>query len=256
MQDQDRYKINSIEKALDVIEALAEHDNLSLIELSEILGKNKSSVYRILLTLEGRGFVSRHHDNGKYCLGFKQLLISKRLLENNSLRVCAIPEMKRLSDKYGDTVNLGVLNEGAVMYIDLIEGTNSLRMNESVGSTSPFHATAIGKAIVSHLPREEREQLLQSGIFEKITEATITDAAALNDQFHLIRERGYAIDNQEIVEGARCVSAPIFNSSGKVEGAISISGAAHRYPLDDLDRIAKDVKQAATVISHKLGFYR
>lgn len=256
MQDQDRYKISSIEKALDVIEALAEHDHLSLIELSSILGKNKSSVYRILLTLEGRGFVSRHHENGKYCLGFKQLIISKRLLENNSLRVCALPEMKRLSDKYGDTVNLGVLNEGVVLYIDIIEGTNSLRMNESVGSTGPFHATAIGKVIVSHLPKEERERLLQSTIYEPITDTTITNAAALKDELNAIRSRGYAIDNEEIVVGARCVSAPIFNNTGKVEGAISISGAAHRYPLDGMEAIAKDVRQVAEVISHKLGFYR
>lgn len=256
MQDQERYKISSIEKALDVIEALAEHDHLSLIELSSILGKNKSSIYRILLTLESRGFVARHNESGKYCLGFQQLVISKRLLENNSLRACALPEMKRLSDKYGDTVNLGVLNQGVVLYIDIIEGTNSLRMNESVGSTCPFHATAMGKVMVSHLPKEERGRLLQSATLAPITPSTITDAARLKEEFNDIRTRGYAIDDEEIIVGARCIAAPIYNSTGKIEGAVSISGAAHRYPLDGLDSIAKDVCQAAEVISHKLGFYR
>jgi len=249
-----RYSITAVEKALDVLEALSEHDSLNLLELVDILKQPKSSLFRTILTLESRGYIARSEDTGKYCLGYKHLVLTKKLLENSSLRSCAVQEMKLLVDKYGDTVNLGVIDDNHVLYVEIIEGTHSLRMNESVGSTGPLHATAIGKCMLAYLPDSEVSRLIEQLELAPVTPNTITDRDRLRAELQRIKETGYAVDRQEAVQGAKCVAAPIFNIKGRIEGAISISGALHRFPDDKIPDIARDVRTAARQASLKLGF--
>ncbi|WP_135550556.1 IclR family transcriptional regulator [Paenibacillus cymbidii] len=254
-EKQERYTIQSIDKALDMIELLAERGTLSLIELTELLEQPKSSTYRIVLTLESRGFISRSEEDGKYCLGYKQLMIAKYLLERNSFRTSALQEMKRLSEKYGDSVNLGVLTEGDIMYVEIIEGSYALRMTDTVGSRSPFHATAIGKAIAAHLSEEQVRGMVAEYGLKPYTKYTIDTAEKFMAEMKRIRERGYAIDDQENTLGARCVAAPIFNMQGKVEGAMSMSGAMHRFEQDAMIGIVADVKAACAAASRKMGYH-
>ena len=249
----ERYTIQSIDKALDLIELLAEKGSLSLIELTELLNQPKSSTYRIILTLENRGYISRSDEDGKYCLGYKQLFITRNLLEKNNLRTAALQEMKRLSELFGDTVNLGVLIGGHIMYVEIIEGTHALRMTDSVGSKSPFHATAMGKAIAAYLPEARVQSLLDEYGLPKCTEHTITAREQFMEELKKVRSNGYAVDDQEIVEGARCVAAPVFGMFGNVHGAISVSGPMHRYTEDTIPRIADEIVRAASAISVKMG---
>jgi len=253
-EKQDRYAIQSIEKSLDVIEALSEHHSLSLIELIDLVNQPKSSLYRILLTLEKRGFISRSDEDGKYCLGMKQLVLTKNLLERSNIRTAALSEMNKLVDKYGDTVNLCILYEDEVLYLNIIEGTNALRMSDRVGSKGPLFATATGKTIAAHLPHEEVERIVESKGLRPLTPNTIRDKDRLFAELADIRERGYALDDEESVLGARCVAAPIFNMFGNVEGAFSISGAKHRFPDERIPDIAGDMKEAGAVVSRKLGY--
>jgi DNA-binding IclR family transcriptional regulator len=248
-----RYTIHSVEKALDVIEALSEYGTLSLIELAEVVKQPKSSLFRIILTLEQRGFISRSEEDGKYCMGIKQLSLTKNLLERSTLRASALSEMHKLVDKYGDTVNLCLLVDGEILYLEIIEGTYALRMTDRVGSKSPFHATAAGKAIVSTLSVEEVSRLLEQKDLTVYTPNTITDKTRFVNELEKINRQGYAVDNQEIVMGARCIAAPIFNMFGRVEGAISLSGAVHRFPDEQITAISEDIKSAASAISLKLG---
>ncbi|KRE61822.1 IclR family transcriptional regulator [Paenibacillus sp. Soil750] len=251
---QDRYAIHSVEKALDVVEALSEHDSLSLIELVELVKQPKSSLYRIILTLEKRGFLSRSDEDGKYCLGYKQLVITKNLLERSSLRTAALTEMNKLVETHGDTVNLCVLSEGEVLYMEIIEGTYALRMTDKVGSKAPFHATATGKMITSYLPELETKQMIAQFGLPAYTPFTIQDETQLLRELASIKESGYAVDREEIVQGARCIAAPIFNMFGRIEGAISLSGAKHRFPDEELEHIARYIQEAAKRISQKLGY--
>ncbi|WJH34457.1 IclR family transcriptional regulator [Paenibacillus sp. CC-CFT747] len=250
---QERYTIQSIDKALDLMELLSERGSLSLIELTELLQQPKSSTYRIVLTLENRGFISRSDVDGKYCLGYKQLILTKNLLEQSNIRTAAFPEMKKLSDLYGDTINLGVLTEGTILYLEIIESMHALRMTDSVGSKSPFHATAMGKAIASHMSESAVDVLIRDYGLERYTDNTITTPERLREELALIRKRGFAMDDQEIVEGARCLAAPIFGLHGHINGAISISGPMHRYTDEKVPEIAANVMAAAAVISRKLG---
>ncbi|NHN32778.1 IclR family transcriptional regulator [Paenibacillus agricola] len=251
---QARYTINSIDKAMDVIEVLSEYGSLSLIDLASLVKQPKSSLFRIILTLEKRGFIGRSETDGKYCLGLKHLVITKNLLERNTLRTSSLQEMHKLVDKYGDTVNLCVFLEGEVLYAEIIEGTYALRMSDQVGSKAPLHATATGKAFAASLPEEEVRSLLDQKGLDSYTPNTIISVQRFLQELSIIREKGYSIDDQEIVWGARCIAAPIFNMFGLVEGAISLSGAMHRFPDDQLAAIAEDVKAAAYAISMKLGY--
>ncbi len=250
----ERYTIQSIDKALDMIELLAEHGSLSLIELTELLEQPKSSTYRIVLTLENRGFISRSDEDGKYCLGYKQLMLTRNLLERNTLRTAALQEMKKLSERYGDTVNLGVLLDGKVLYVEILESTHALRMTDSIGSRSPFHATAIGKTIAAFLKEDIVHSLAEQHGLPALTPYTIHTVERLNEELAVIRQQGYALDNQEIVEGARCVAAPIFDMYGNPLGALSLSGAMHRFKEEDLPDISEQIKSAAAEISKKLGY--
>lgn len=249
----DRYTIHSVEKALDVIEMLSQHPSLSLNELTELVNQPKSSLYRIMLTLEKREFIARSEEDGKYCLGYKQLMITKNMLERNSLRTAALPEMQGLVKEYGDTVNLCVLSGQKVLYVEIIEGTYALRMSDQVGSKSPFHATATGKAMAAFYPEATVKQWMENGL-EKYTPYTIVDEMLFMRELEQIKRTGYALDREEIVEGARCIAAPVFNMHGNVEGAVSLSGARHRFPDEKIPHIASSVKSAAERISRKLGF--
>ncbi|WNQ13286.1 IclR family transcriptional regulator [Paenibacillus aurantius] len=250
---QERYTIQSIDKALDLIELLADRGSLNLLELAELLDQPKSSTYRIVLTLENRGYISRSDEDGKYCLGYKQLMLTRNLLERNNLRSAAWNEMKKLSDLYGDTINLGVLMEGEVLYVEIIESTQPLRMTDTVGSRAPFNATAIGKAITAYLPQETVEKLIHERGLPALTEHTIVTKDRLMQELEQVRIQGYSMDDQEMVEGARCLAAPIFNMYGSIQGAVSMSGAMHRFPLDKLRDMARQIRLTADGISRKLG---
>lgn len=252
-KQQNRYMIHSIEKALDLIELLSERESASLIELVELLQQPKSSLYRIILTLENKGFITRSDEDGKYCLGYKHLTITKNLLEKNTLRGSAIPEMNRLVDLYGDTVNLGVLADHQVLYLEIIEGTYALRMTDRVGSKAPIHATAMGKVIATFVKEETRAKLIEQMTMERITPHTITDKNKLLLELEQIRSQGYALDDQEIVEGARCIAAPIFDMFDRLVGSISLSGAIHRLSDEKILEMARTVKASANNISRKLG---
>lgn len=251
---QDRYTIQSIDKALDLLELLAKHGSLNLLELTELLDQPKSSTYRILLTLEQRGFIARSDDNGKYCLGYKQLVLTRGLLERNSLRAAAMTEMRKLSERYGDTVNLGVLTDGEVLYVEIIESTQPLRMTDIVGSKSPFHATAMGKAITAYMPEENVMELIARYGLPAVTPRTIISPEQFFIELNRVRAQGFSMDDQEIVKGACCVAAPIFGMYGTVEGAVSLSGAMHRFAADVLPGMTEQMRAAAWQISRKLGY--
>ncbi|OCT12203.1 hypothetical protein A8709_30630 [Paenibacillus pectinilyticus] len=253
-EKQERYTIQSIDKALDLLVLLAEHGSLNLLELTDLLDQPKSSTYRIVLTLENRGFISRDDENGKYCLGYKQLMLTRGMLERNTLRSAALHEMKKLSEIYGDTINLGVLIDGEVLYVEILESTQPLRMTDTVGSRSPFHATAMGKAMTAFLPEVKVEELIALHGLAAMTKNTIVTNAQFLVELKRVREQGYAIDDQEIVEGARCLAAPIYNMYGNVEGAISMSVAMHRFADEVIPEMAASMKAAANRISRKLGY--
>lgn len=247
-----------VEKTLKVLEYLATCNELTagVTEISALLGYNKSTVYRILRVLADHGFVERNPRTQKYSLGVKILELGTAYLTNCEVRKQARPFLDKLVEDSGETVHLAVLRDWEVVYLDRVEPPNSgISVGQKVGRRFPAYCTAGGKAMLAWLPEEQMEQFLTSVPLKPMTPKTITDAAELRRELARVRERGYAVDLEEIHEWGRCVGAPIFDFSGGVVAAVSVSGLSMRLTDERIRTVlAPLVMEAAYNISSRLGY--
>jgi IclR family transcriptional regulator, KDG regulon repressor len=245
------YQVDAVSKALEVLGAFRGSERLTLIEVSQRVKLNKTRVFRLLHTLAAYGYVERGVSDGYYSLGLK--LFERAAGVRLDLRQTALPLMGRLHEEFNETVNLGLIDAGEVLYLENIESGHSFRVANGVGKRSSIHSSSLGKAIASHLEANQLKTYLQSKHFVRRTERTITDPEKLRSELAIVRRRGYAIDNQEDMQGAACIGAPIFNPAGKPIAAISISGPADRV-LQRRDEIAKSLVEVCREISRQLGY--
>ncbi len=247
--------IKSINKALDVLEILAqEKRSMGVTELSRILKVNKSTLHGTLCTLLNRGYLEQDPENGKYKLGIAILGIANAALQSMDLRNKAKPIIKRLSEEHNETVHMVVMRQGKVVYIEKQESAQSIRIHTEIGKSLPAHCTGVGKVLLAWMTPGERKEIIKKYGLPRFTLNTITDEETLERHLANIRKKGYAIDNEEIEEGLRCVAAPIRNYSGKVVAAISIAGPSIRMPLNKLEEMAQSVMKAALEISRAIGY--
>jgi DNA-binding IclR family transcriptional regulator len=153
-----------------------------------------------------------------------------------------------------ETVNLAVLDQGTVLYVDVIESPHEFRLSSRVGTRRSVHVTALGKALAAFLPEETRENILNSIAFQPATPRTIGNLVQFRQELEKIRRQGYAVDDEEAVQGARCVSAPILDSDGKPIAAVSVSGPVTRVSPNQVNALAGAVTSAARAISAAMGF--
>jgi IclR family acetate operon transcriptional repressor len=243
-----------VTKTLRVLEAFrAGGPQLSLNEVINVCGLPKASAYRILETLRYCGYVSRTKF-GLYRLTFKLLDVAGVVQEHSLLREVALPFMEKLRRKTGETVNLGVFEGNEVIYADVLESSYNLRMVPRVGSAAPLHATALGKSIAALLPVEEIAMRTRNGRMRRYTEKTIISDASLLEEFARVRERGYAIDDEEEAGGCTCIGAAILDARGRILGAISVSAPSSRTTPKHIARIGSTVRDTARAISERFGF--
>jgi len=247
--------VGVVMKVLKILEAL--HSNPSGLQLKQIARQtaiNKSTAYRFLAHLQGEGYLYRD-DAGAYVIGPKLARMGSGTNFEESLRKMARPVLQKLWTATGETVNLAVLDGQQIMYLDVIESSHTFRFASQNGARRPLYCTALGKAIMAHLPEEETEDLLGSLTFERLTPRTLTQPAKLKKDLVKSRLQGYALDNEEAVLGARCIAAPIFDAGGKVIGAASVSGPLTRITAEKVSAFAALVKEAAHSISVRLGYH-
>jgi len=246
--------IQSIVRAADVLELfLLAHQELSVKEISEKLGLSKSTVHGIIKTLEFRGYLQQNPDDLKYRLGMKLFELGNRVSQQFDLGKIARPVIKELVEKLKETVHLVMFERGEVIYIEKLDGPHALRIYSQVGKRAPIHCTGVGKAILAFQTEKEQEQLL-AGELETFTEYTMTNKEEIKKQLESIRKQGYAIDDEEIELGLKCVAAPIFDHKGKAIGAISCAAPKMRINEQRLKTVIKGVKQAANQISQSMGY--
>jgi IclR family acetate operon transcriptional repressor len=248
----DRYAVRVLDRALDALEALRDAGRpLTLQEMSLRLRQAKSSVFRLLTTLERRGYVERTDGDRRYRLGGAWLTYRDGGA-HGTLTEAALPQMRRLVEAFGETVNLGVLRDGEILYLEIMESPHSFRMAAAPGRRSPVHCTALGKAIAACLPETAVASIGRARGLPALTARTITSAAALRRELARTRARGYAEDNAETEPEASCIGAPVFGPQGDVVGAISLSG-----PTSRMRRIkpaaARALTEACRQISRALG---
>ncbi len=247
------YSIAVVIRTLDLLEAIAESDTpVALTHLAHRIGATKSATYRILANLEGRGYVVKDSATTHYQLGLRLASLGQRALGTFDLRQAARATLEQLHQQFRETVNLGVFEQGEVIYIDMIESDQGLRMAARVGAKDHAHTTALGKAILAFLPDDVLEALLRHPLAAR-TERSLTDPERLEAELTRIRELGVAEDLGENEPGARCFGAPIFDHSGAVVAAISVSGPESRVDDVRAAAIAAAVRDAAQQITERIG---
>ncbi len=256
-RDAPDYSIAVLDRALDLLEALAEAPAGAPLGVSEVArraGVTKSAAFRILANLERRGYVAKDPVSARYTLGAHLVYLGERSLGAVDLRAAARPALEALQQRFGETVNLGVREGAEVVYVDMIESSHGLRMAARVGGRDHLHSTALGKTILAFLPPAERDHLLHApGGLPARTERTITDPVMLRAELERVRERGIAEDRDENEVGARCLGAPIFDHRGVVVGAISLSAPDSRLDDARAAEVAAAVRAEAAAVTRRLG---
>lgn len=247
------YRIAVVDRTLDLIEALADaRGPVGVSDLAREIGATKSAVFRILVNLERRGYVVRDPVTSKCLLGGRLVQLGHHALKSMDVRSRARPVLEDLHATFNETVNLGMLVESSISYVDMIESDQGLRMAAQIGATDEMHSTALGKAVLSFMPKEEREQILSRPLVRR-TERTLTDPVLLRAELARIRLSGIAEDRGENEDGARCFGSPIFDHQGNVIGAVSVSSPESRFDEERLILVADSVRAAAIAITTGIG---
>ncbi|BCV23761.1 MAG TPA: IclR family transcriptional regulator [Firmicutes bacterium] len=248
------YNVRAVERAMELLSALAGGDPaLGVTELAERLGLHKSTVHRLLVTLEGGGFVEQDQVSGRYRLGLKLFELGAVVGARQELRCEALPYMRDLSAKSGHTVHLVLLSGYDPIYVEKVENPHSVVSYSQIGKKLPLHATAAGKVLLAHLPPADQEEVLR-GPLAAYTPNTITDPAVLREHLARIVKQGYALDNEELELGLRCVAAPIRGARGHVVASLSLSGLSATLTPERLPGLTAAARETALAISHRLGY--
>ena len=247
--------VQSVARALQLLELLADDDGeLSLTEISDRLHWPKSTVHGILATLRDYRFVDQSAVNGRYRLGIRLFEFGHKVSRNWDIRNIALPVMQKLNNLTGEMVQLATEDEGEVLYIEKIDSTHLIHIVSEMGARLPIHCTGLGKVLLAYKsPPEVKRILVQQGM-SKMTKNTITDLARMDTELKKIRDQGYSVDNQEIMEGLRCIAAPIWDRTGDVRYAISVSGIAEQYKGENFENLKSKVIESASEISKLMGY--
>jgi IclR family transcriptional regulator, KDG regulon repressor len=247
--------IQSIERAADVLELfLVSNPELSVKEISENLKLSKSTVHGIIKTLEHRGYLQQNPEDMKYKLGIKLFELGNFVGNHLDLSNIARPILRNLVNELNETVHLVMLQKDEVIYIEKMEGTRALTIYSHVGKRAPFHCTGVGKVILAHQSEHDIDRILSTITLEPFTEYTLTNVPDLKNHLKSIRETGYAIDDEEIELGLKCIAAPIFNHQGNVIASISCAAPKMRLSEERLLNVIGEMKRAAAQISQSLGY--
>jgi DNA-binding IclR family transcriptional regulator len=238
-----------LDRAMALIDTLAkERENLSLMELATRLELHKSTAHRLLMILERHRMVERDPRTGRYRLGLRLFELGALAIARFDIRDCARPHLDRVLFETEETVHLCVLDAGEVLYIDKLEPNRSVRMASKIGRLSPAHCSAVGKAMLAHLPEREVDEILRQHGLPRMTAKTIVTPGNLKAELKLIRERGYAIDNEEAEDGVRCVGAVLLGPNGRPLGAISVSAPSFRLTMERIPSVAASIMRATRAI--------
>lgn len=249
-----QYRVSSVERALDILEWLDETGQAyTTSEISRHLQLAKSSAHGVLTTLESRGYVTRDV-KGRFSLGQEAFRFGFGFLQDLRERDIARPFLEELSELLDETCHMAVHVGNAAVYVEKIERPQTVRLASNIGARAALHASAVGKVILAYMSDTERERFLAEQKLPRFTAMTITDPESLCQHLATIRDRGYAIDDQEEHEGVRCVGAPVRNYLGKVVAAVSVASLTQRLTDERLPAIAQRLMQATEQISHQLGY--
>lgn len=252
MSNSEAATVQSVDRALTILEVLARLGTAGVTEIAAELEVHKSTAFRLVSTLEAHRLVEQAGDRGRYSLGVGLLRLAGATTARLDLVQEARPITRQLAADTGETVNLTVRAEHAALYLDQVAGSSALQSHNWVGQHIPLHATSNGKVLLSELTPEQLAEAL--GSLARFTPATITSKAQLRKELAQIREQGYSLAIDELEVGLTAVAAPIRNAHGDVIASISVSGPTFRLSGERLEAVIPQCLAAAEEISHRLGW--
>ncbi|SIS24900.1 transcriptional regulator, IclR family [Bacillus velezensis] len=246
-------KNKTVIKSMELLHLFLTEPSLSLNELVSLSEMPKTSVHRMASSLEETGFLTRAAD-GRYQLGLIFLQFGQLVSERLDIRKIAKPIMEELCGEVDEAVQLIMRDGDEAIYVEKIEGTQTVRLYTAIGRRSPLYAGACARSILSFLPKEEIDTYIQKTKLAAIASGTMTDRAELLHSIERSLQSGYTISYSELEDYTAAIGAPIFNHEGKVAAGISIAGFEARFSEDRLPYLTEKVKTAAQHISEKLGY--
>lgn len=253
-----KYPVQSLEKALEIVNLLKDNpgEGLRINDLSEKLGLGKSTVHRLLDTLLSFQYVEKS-PSSRYRLGWKLFEIGSTIPRQRNLDYFDPKPLQDLCSRYGETVNLAIRIHNRSVIISKFDPPNvAVKANLMVGNQEPLHATAIGKALMCEMSKEQLQDILGNQALEQYTSKTITTPDLLYDHLQGVRDAGYSIDEEEFSEGLTCIGVPIRNHQKAIIAAVSISGPTFRLQHNKITSIIESLKIARDDISEYFGLYQ
>jgi IclR family KDG regulon transcriptional repressor len=248
--------VRVLHKTLDILETIKSRESgFKLAELSREVELPKATVYRILTTLEGRGYLDRAAD-GSYRMAKKLFDLQRSESVEQILNRVAQPIMERVVDATKETVNLGILDAGEVVVINTVESPQAVRMSSKIGNRRHLHSTALGKIFLAGLPEKEFLRLIRMKGLPRLTDNTLISKPAVIEEINRVRKQGWAMDNQENEIEGRCIGAPILTPDGRVVAALSISGPVFRMDVARARSLVPQLRSFCAEISEKLAALR
>lgn len=241
--------IRAVERALDVLLCFSKQTpELSLTQIADQVGINKSTVHRLLATLEKKRFIERDTVTGGYRLGINMLQMAYLTLEHNDLRRITGSYLHRISEQYRETVNLSILDGTDVVYLDVVESNQRVKLAAATGQRLPAFCTASGKAILAFSPDDVVQQVMESGM-PRYTHNTLVSPESFIENLNLTREQGFALSLQEFEEGINAIAVPILDHNKQPIASVAVAGPSHRLTLDKMIEIGPKILATVREIS-------
>ena len=244
--------LHSLDRGLDALSMLASHELVSVTELAKKLGVDKSTASRIMETLRQHDMVQLDKKTRKYRLGFRVLHLAERFRGRLCIIDIARPILLEVSHELGQSVHLCAYNRGMVYVIDQVVSNIPYSKSAMVGLIEPIHSSSVGKCIFAYRRPEQIDEILGDYEFTGYTVHTITDKAKLLDELDKTRKQGYAVDDEEMFIGVRCIAVPVFERSGCVRYGVGVSGPIDLMSPENMERYVKRLKTAAKQIGRKM----
>lgn len=251
------YRTQVLDRTIRMLDVLAESsEELGPSELAARLSIHKSTIHRLLTVLERHRFVRKHPTRGKYSLGMRLFELGSRAVAHLNLRECAEPYLRRLVEETHETAHICVLNGTEMLSVANVEGPWTLRAPSTIGRRTSVHCSSGGKAFAAYLPDRTLDELIAQLPFKQHTRHTLVTRAAFKAELQRVRVQGFAVDDEEVEEGLRCVGAPVRNHTGRVIAALSIAGPVFRMKNGRIPELARAVIASARDLSKELGYQK
>ena len=248
------YGVQSIERALDIIEAVAANKNSSVLtEIAEKTGLHKSTAYRIISTLMHRSYLKKNAD-GTYKIGLKLIEAVSYYIDSLELQTEVRPYIAQITAKFGLTSHLGILEGDKVVYIEKMDIFSNIKLYSQIGLRMHAYCSSLGKCLLANFSNTQLRSIMGRTEFTRFTPNTITTIEALQKEIDSVRQRGWASDNEEFEIGHRCIGAPVYDYRGDIIAAISASGSTTILTDERIPEIVEYLKQTAAEISQNMGY--